>query len=176
MQTAGPSIVSLIRKVSLVYNYLIVKLSRGPHTITVKAATTSIPNQVVADGTACTLRAAFVLVELVLVCATCASRSGQFGATSTSPYWLATQRATPFVQPNPACTVYSPPLPAESMSEIENFSNICSAHKQQKQDREMQRLTLPVLLALWVTFNSWSERRGRTPGIEPPVACLTFCD
>lgn len=34
------------------------------------------------------------------------------------------------------------------------------------------RRTLPVLLTLCVTFNSWSESLGRTSGIDPPVACL----
>jgi hypothetical protein len=32
--------------------------------------------------------------------------------------------------------------------------------------------TFPVLLALWVTFNSAGDSLGRTPGISPPVACL----
>lgn len=50
---------------------------------------------------------------------------GHCGATRTCPYVDATQRTTPFVQPKPACTTYSPPPPEESMSERENFSNIC---------------------------------------------------
>lgn len=54
-----------------------------------------------------------------------AETSGQLGPFRTSPYVAAVQRATPFVHPKPAWTVYSPPEPEESTSEMENFSNIC---------------------------------------------------
>ena len=50
---------------------------------------------------------------------------GQLGATSSDPNWLAAHNTTPFVHPNPAWTVYSPPEPPISISLILNFSNIC---------------------------------------------------
>src|SRR5882762_11389584 len=84
---------------------------------------------------------------------------------------------TPFVQPKPAWTGYSPPRPPESTSRMENFSNIChtsaSGHPAgQKTSGPHKRRTFPVLPTLLLRLSAWSERRGSTPGIEPPVAYL----
>lgn len=84
---------------------------------------------------------------------TCSVILGHVGLTSTSLYSLATHNNTPFVHPNPACTAYSPPLPALSTSSAENFSNKC-----------------PFWSVEAVKFNVELSNRGRRPGMEPPVA------
>jgi len=82
------------------------------------------------------------------------ARGGHAGAESTSPNVDATHSTAPLVHPKPACTVYSPPVPDASTSNMLNFSYIC-----------------PVELGSeCVRFNSSGESCVSIPGIDPPVA------
>lgn len=79
---------------------------------------------------------------------------GHAGAERTSPKVEATHKTAPLVHPKPACTVYSPPVPDASTSNILNFSYIC-----------------PVELGSeCVKFNNSGESCANKPGIDPPVA------